>query len=225
MSRIFACLLAFFTIISLLTAIIWQNSGKRNILQTVQQSMGEKPEIALTFDDGPHRIYTEKMLEGLKKRGVKATFFLQGQNIQGNEKLLRQMKDDGHLIGNHTFHHVELTKLSEREAENEVISTSNEIYKITGVYTAFVRPPFGKWKEDLDYHVTMIPVDWSVDSRDWLLKDTEKIVKNVLEVVKDGDIILMHDCYKTSVEAAMLLIDTLQKQGYEFVTVDKLILQ
>lgn len=186
---------------------------------------GEAPKIALTFDDGPSSSCTPKLLEGLKERGIRATFFLQGQAIEGNEEIVKQMQEEGHLIGNHTYHHVQLTAVSDTQAVDEVTKTSNEIYKITGIYTAYLRPPFGEWKQKLDYKVTMIPVLWTLDSRDWITQNSSAIVKQVLSEVKEGDIILMHDIFDTSVEAALQIADQLKKQGYEFVTVEELILE
>lgn len=186
---------------------------------------GEAPKIALTFDDGPSSAYTPKLLKGLKERGVCASFFLQGQSIAGNEEIVKKMQQEGHLVGNHTFHHVQLTAVSDAQAVDEVTKTSNEIYKITGVYTSYLRPPFGEWKKKLDYRVTMIPVLWTLDSRDWITQNTQEIVKEVLSSVKEGDIILMHDIFDTSVEAALQIIDQLKEKGYEFVTVEELILE
>ena len=180
--------------------------------------------VALTFDDGPHPVYTPQMLDGLREKNVRATFFLQGQCIEGNEDIIRQMQEDGHLIGNHTFSHVQLTRLSQEKAREEIVKTSCAIYDVTGVYTAFVRPPFGEWPKGLEFKVTMIPVLWTVDSRDWYTQNTPVIVKEVLDAVEPGDIILMHDTYQTSVEAAMQIVDALKGKGYEFVTVDELIL-
>ena len=88
-----------------------------------------------------------------------------------------------------------------------------------------MRPPFGEWKKNLDFCVTMIPVSWNVDSLDWKLQNTEKIVKRVVKDVKEGDIILMHDIFETSVQAAFQIIDALEKENYEFVTVDELLLE
>lgn len=191
--------------------------------ETALMTAEEGPQVALTFDDGPSR-YTDSLLDGLRERNAQATFFLQGQCIEGREETIRQMHEDGHLIGNHTFHHVQLTKLSDEQARQEVISTSNAIYEITGVYTAYIRPPFGEWKKGLDYNVTMIPVLWTIDSRDWYTQNTPLIVKEVMDEVEDGDIILMHDCYDTSVEAALQIVDRLQAEGYRLVTVDEMIL-
>lgn len=185
----------------------------------------EHPKIALTFDDGPHPVYTEELLDGLKKRNVLATFFLIGNNIEGNEEIVKRMAKEGHLIGSHTYNHVQLNKLSESKAKEEVLKGCNKIYETTGVYTSFVRPPFGAWKKNLDFCVTMIPVSWNVDSLDWKLQNTEKIVKRVVKDVKEGDIILMHDIFETSVQAAFQIIDALEKENYEFVTVDELLLE
>ena len=88
---------------------------------------------------------------------------------------------------------------------------------------AYIRPPFGVWKRGLDYNVTMIPVLWTVDSRDWYTQNTPVIVNDVMKQVKDGDIILMHDCFKTSVESALQIVDRLKQDGYELVTVDEMI--
>ena len=185
----------------------------------------EHPKIALTFDDGPHPVYTEELLDGLKKRKVMATFFLIGNNIEGNESVVKRMAEEGHLIGSHTYNHVQLNKLSESKAKEEILKGCNKIYETTGVCPSFVRPPFGEWKKNLDFYVTMLPVFWNVDSLDWKLQNTEKIVKRVVKDVKEGDIILMHDIFETSVQAAFQIIDTLEKENYEFVTVDELLLE
>ena len=203
--------------------------GKRGMEQAVETvselSDEEHPEIALTFDDGPHVVYTEQLLDGLKERGVHATFFLIGQNIEGKEAVVQRMKEEGHLIGNHTYHHVNLKKISESRAEEEILMTCNKIYDTVGICTSFVRPPFGEWKKNLDFDITMIPVSWNVDSLDWTTENVDKTVKRVVKDVKEGDIILMHDIYASSVEASLRIIDILQDKGYEFVTVDELLLE
>ena len=184
----------------------------------------EHPVLALTFDDGPHPIYTPQLLDGLKKRGIKASFFLMGKNIPGNESIVERMYEDGHLIGNHTFDHVQLNKLSESEACNQITKTSNIIYEITGPYPTYVRPPFGEWREGLDCTVTMLPVFWDVDPLDWNTDNTDKVVQKVVTSVTEGDIILLHDPYASSVKAALQIVDILDKKGYDFVTVDRLLL-
>lgn len=183
----------------------------------------EAPCVALTFDDGPDSETTEKLLDGLKKRKIKASFFLIGKNIEGNEALVRRMHEEGHLIGNHTYDHVQLSCLSMEEACSQLAKTNRLIYEITGENPSYVRPPFGAWKEGLDREMTMLPVMWDVDPLDWKTQDVQSVVSHVKQRVKDGDIILLHDIYDTSVEAAFLLIDELTEENYRFVTADELL--
>lgn len=186
---------------------------------------GDRKLAALTFDDGPHPVYTAKLLDGLKERGVHATFFVIGKNIPGNEELIRRMDEEGHLIGNHTYNHVKICDMSGEAACEEVERTSALVQEITGKNTEFVRPPFGAWNKQMECSFVMIPVLWDVDPLDWTTKNTELVVQRVLGEVGGGDIILLHDWYDSSVEAALRIVDEMQAQGYEFVTVDHLILE
>ena len=181
--------------------------------------------IALTFDDGPHSLYTPRLLEGLRERQVQATFFLIGKNIEGNEEIVKQMAEDGHLIGNHTWSHVKITDLSAEQACQEITKTSELVKSITGKDTEYVRPPFGSWDKDLECSLVLFPVLWSVDPLDWTTSNTDQVVEKVISGVKENDIILLHDCYSSSVDAALRIVDILKAEGYEFVTVDKLVLE
>lgn len=183
----------------------------------------EAPKMALTFDDGPNRKYTPLLLEGLKERGVVVTFFLMGKNIEGNEELVQQMETEGHLIGNHTYHHVQLSRISKEKARREIEKTGNEIYEITGNYPLYVRPPFGEWPKNLEQELSVIPVLWDIDTLDWKCQDTDMVVNAVKENAKDGSIVLMHDGYASTVEAVFQIVDYFLEQGYEFVTVDRLL--
>lgn len=191
----------------------------------LKKAEGENMRIALTFDDGPHPYYTDELLDGLKERGVKATFFLLGCNIEGNEEVIRRMAEEGHLIGNHTYYHVDITSLPEDEACAEIQDTSQKITDITGQPVEYVRPPFGNWDKELERKVMMIPIFWSVDTLDWQTKNEERIVQEVISEAEENDIILMHDSYKSTVKAALRIVDLLQAQGYEFVTADELVLE
>ena len=182
------------------------------------------PQAALTFDDGPDIRYTPLLLDGLKERNVRASFFLLGEKVEQYPELVERMQKEGHLVGNHTYHHVQLNKLNETKAREEILKTNNLIYETTGVYPLYLRPPFGAWKKNLELCVEMLPVFWTIDTLDWKVKNTEKIVRTVKEQIEDGAIILMHDEYDTSVEAALQVVDELKNQGYELVTVDQLIL-
>ena len=188
------------------------------------QDMQTAPRVALTFDDGPHPVYTKLLLEGLKKRGVKATFFVVGENIPGKEDLIMEMEKQGHLICNHTYDHCNLKSVSLEAAWEELEKTSRLIQDITGHATAYVRPPYGNWKEELDDKTSMIAVKWTLDTLDWNTHNTSDIVNKVVTNVKENDIILLHDYYQTSVEAALQIVDCLVEKGYQFVTVDELIL-
>lgn len=183
----------------------------------------ERKRVALTFDDGPNPQYTPEMLEALKERGVKATFFLLGQEVEKYPEIVKEIQEEGHLIGNHSYKHEQLSKLPMEQACSQVSRTNELIYGITGVYPSYLRPPFGDWHEKLDSEVNMVEVLWDVDTLDWSSQNHVKIVNKVLKNVQEDDIILMHDGYEASVTAAMEIIDTLKKQGYEFVTVDELL--
>ena len=184
----------------------------------------EPPTIALTFDDGPNARYTPMLLDGLKKRNIRASFFLIGENIEGNEDILLQMRKDGHLIGNHTWDHVQLDKIPAEKARLEIEKTNNRIYEASGIYPSYVRPPFGAWIKDMELSVTMLPVFWDVDTLDWQSKDIDSILSIAQKQVHDGSIILMHDGYQTSVDAALKIADLFTEKGYVFVTADQLLL-
>ena len=183
----------------------------------------EAPRVALTFDDGPNARYTPLLLEGLRKRNIHATFFLLGENIQKNKKLLLRMQKDGHLIGCHTWSHVQLDKISPSSASREILKTNSLIYHITGTYPTCLRPPYGAWKKDLELPVPMLPVFWYVDTLDWQSQNPENILDIVRKNVQDGSIILMHDSYDSSVRAALAITDELTEKGYDFVTADQLL--
>ncbi len=184
-----------------------------------------KPRIALTFDDGPHPVYTPKLLDGLKERNVKATFFVVGKNIEGREDIIKRMDEEGHLIGNHTYDHVKITWLPEEEACAQITKTSELVKEITGKNTEFVRPPFGAWDKKLECGFEMFPVLWSIDPLDWTTKNVDAVVQKVLSRAEENSIILLHDYYDSSVEAALKIVDALLERGFEFVTVDELVLE
>ena len=193
---------------------------------TMQKEESEREmRIALTFDDGPHPVYTKMLLDGLAERDVKASFFIVGKNIPGNEDLIARMEEEGHLIGNHTYDYVKICSMSGEDACRQVEKTSALVREITGHDTEFIRPPFGAWNKEMECSFTMIPVLWDVDPLDWTTKNTALVEERILKNVQGGDIILLHDLYQSSVEAALGIIDRLKAQGYEFVTVDQLILE
>lgn len=202
-----------------------ETEGEIQQKESVEESgVKEKPSIAITFDDGPSGRYTGRLLDGLKERNVKASFFLIGENAEENPELVERIYKEGHLIGNHTYSHVQMTHLSEEAAVGEIERTDQVISAITGEHVAYMRPPFGAWQRELEVRMEVLPVLWSVDPLDWTTENVDEIVSKVVTEVEEGDIILLHDCYASSVEAALRIVDILQKEGYEFVTVDRLLI-
>nr|WP_296103071.1 polysaccharide deacetylase family protein [uncultured Mediterraneibacter sp.] len=185
-----------------------------------------RPVVALTFDDGPNASSTPILLDGLKERKVRATFFLIGENVEKgeNEKIVKRMYEEGHLIGNHTYTHCNLSKLETGEAKKELEQTDTVIEKITGKQPAFARAPYGELPVDSEQDLSRMYIGWTVDPLDWMTEDAGAVVKTVVEEINPGDIILLHDCYPSSVQAAIRIVDLLQGKGYEFVTVDHLIM-
>ena len=185
-----------------------------------EEKKTEKKRIALTFDDGPHPIYTPQMLELLKEEQVPATFFLLGENVELYGDVVKKIAKEGHLIGNHTYHHVQVTSLSLEEACKEIQETSDLIEELT----EYVRPPFGTWNEELEERLNMIPVMWSIDTKDWTTQNVDWIVRETVKHAEDHDIILMHDSYQSTVDAVKRVIEQLEAEGFEFVTVDEIIM-
>lgn len=182
-----------------------------------------KPMIALTFDDGPHKFNTKKILDILNKNQAKATFFVLGTNIENNEELLKSMIFQGNEIGNHTYSHKQLTKLSKKEIEEEIQQTENILQNNIHYCAKVLRPPYGSHNSLVDSCASSYRVvTWSLDTLDWKYRNTEKIVDEVISNVKEGDIILMHDLYKTTVDAVAIIIPKLKSMGYQFVTVSEL---
>ena len=202
-----------------------ETEGEIQQKESVEESgVKEKPSIAITFDDGPSSRYTGRLLDGLKERNVKASFFLIGENAEESPVLVERIYKEGHLIGNHTYSHVQMTHLSEEAAVREIEKTDQVISAITGEHVAYMRHPFGAWQRELEVRMEVLPVLWSVDPLDWTTENVDEIVSKVVTEVEEGDIILLHDCYASSVEAALRIVDILQKEGYEFVTVDRLLI-
>ena len=207
-------------------------SGKIDIsVNTKETDVTEKkaglPEkkIAITFDDGPHPVYTEKLLKGLKKRNVRATFFVLGEKAKANPEIIEQMKEDGHIIGNHTYTHIQLRSGNREKFRDELVLTNKVISGITGEEVQYVRPPYGTWDKKLEEELNMFPVLWNVDPNDWCTGNADKVTKRIVNKAKENGIILLHDCYQSSVDAALASIDILTEEGYEFVTVEEILFE
>ena len=188
----------------------------------VEVETGDLPLVALTFDDGPRNLTTGPLLEGLALREVPATFFLVGYRIEGSEDLIREMAAAGHQIGVHTFDHTAVAGLSRRDFDLQVGKTRAVLTQLLGAGDYWLRPPYGIVDDTTRRWADSPLVLWSVDPEDWKDSDADRIVAAVLEHVEDGDIILMHDIYYSSVEAALRIVDALLAEGYCFVTVEQL---
>ncbi len=185
--------------------------------------------IALTFDDGPHPVYTPEILDILEEYGVRATFFTIGQNVEWYNDVFRMEYEAGHEIGNHTYSHMNLGKLPYKEVCREIEEAEELVYEAVEYRTRLLRPPGGILGEDLrraaadlDYTV----ICWSVDTLDWAHTPSDVIAKQVLENVKGGDIILFHDYVSgdsPTPEALHMIIPALLDEGYSFVTVSELL--
>ena len=196
----------------------------KNMAITVENTNNnEIKKLAITFDDGPHPQYTEELLDGLKKRGIKATFFVTGEHANLHEDIIKRMNKEGHRIGNHTYNHLQLSSENQEQYKQEIITTNNVLKEITGKETVYIRPPYGVWDKQLEEELNMIPVLWTVDSLDWCSDNSSDVFQRVIKDVKENDIILMHDYYDTSVTAALAIVDELLAQGYTFVTVDEIL--
>lgn len=192
-------------------------------VETMASADETEKKVAITFDDGPNPDYTEMLLAGLKERGVSATFFLLGKEVERYPGIVEDIYADGHLIGTHSYEHVNLNNLCDAAAVEQVDKTNQAIHELTGEYPEYIRPPFGSWKCNLDYETKMIEVLWDVDPLDWKTDNSDVIAKRVVDKVQENDIILLHDASESSVNAAFKIIDELKKEGYTFVTVDEIL--
>lgn len=199
-------------------------NARETLSFAAQEDTAEK-KVAITFDDGPNPDYTEELLSGLKERGVNATFFLLGKEVEKYPDIVKDISDSGHLIGTHSYEHVNLSNLSDAAAIEQVDKTNAAIHDITGKYPEYIRPPYGCWKCNLDYETKMIEVLWDVDPKDWATDNSGVIAKRVIDKVEENDIILLHDASESSVKAAFAIIDELEKEGYTFVTVEEILME
>ena len=179
--------------------------------------------VALTFDDGPNPTTTNQALDTLSKYGIKATFFVLGKNVSGNEEILKRMKADGHVIGNHSWSHPVLSKLSLDDAKKQITDTEDALTKVLGSSSKLMRPPYGAITDDIRNSLDLSFIMWNVDSLDWKSKNEAAILTEIQREVKNGSIILMHDIHAETVNALPKVIDYLKGQGYDFVTIPDLL--
>ncbi|ARI75933.1 polysaccharide deacetylase family protein [Halobacillus mangrovi] len=181
----------------------------------------EAKKIALTFDDGPHPKITPKVLKVLQEYEAKATFFMIGKRVQYFSETAKLVADQGHEIGNHTWDHPRLTRLSPEEVENQIDKTQEVIKEVTGVQPKMIRLPFGEVPSQFSRtQLKIIPLD--VHGENWQEKEPEQLAQELVENVKSGDTILLHDIQSASVEVLEMVLDELSRKGYKIVKVSEL---
>lgn len=193
-----------------------------NQRDTAVSSEAEKI-VALTYDDGPSEISTADLLKVLDKHGAHATFFVNGNHALENKELISAIVEQGSEIGNHTLDHVWLTKVDKAEAMRQVIGNEHLLRFLSGQEGVMpLRPPYGDINQTILDQFNLPIVLWSADSRDWEVKNVERIIANVLSEIEDGGIIIMHDGYQTTIEATDELLRILKEQNYKVVSVSEM---
>jgi peptidoglycan-N-acetylglucosamine deacetylase len=194
---------------------------------TYTQAHVDQPYIAMTFDDGPSAENTSRLLEMLKQRDIKATFFLIGQNVASNPDLVRRILAEGHEIGNHSWTHPQLSKLSDQKVTAEITKTQDAIKEASGFTPTLLRPPYGaitpRQREWIENQFGLSIILWSVDPFDWKRPGASVITQRILSQARPGAIILSHDIHKQTVDAMPATLDGLMRKGFKFVTVSQLI--
>lgn len=180
-----------------------------------------KPMIALTFDDGPNNN-TNKVLDILEKYNIKATFFILGTNIEGNEDIIEKMDELGMEIGNHMYSHKLITRLKDKEIEKEIKKVDDLIFDITNRYPTLIRPSYGTFNKRIKKIIDRPIIIWDIDTLDWKYHNSKRISNKIIGKAKDGDIILMHDIYSATANSLEITIPKLLDKGYQFVTVSEL---
>ncbi|WP_250563376.1 polysaccharide deacetylase family protein [Sphaerisporangium fuscum] len=177
--------------------------------------------VALTFDDGPGP-YTDKLLRELAAYRAPATFFLVGRNVAGRPDVVRRTVEAGHEIGDHTWSHPDLTRLSAARIRSQLGRTDRAIEKAAGVVPAIVRPPYGAVNRTVRRQVTRPLVLWNVDTEDWRYRNSARVARAALKDARPGSVILFHDIRPTTVKAIPRVLKTLSKRGYRFVTISEM---
>ena len=186
------------------------------------EGLRNKKLLCFTFDDGPNTETTKILLDNLNKYNARVSFFVLGMRVDSNKEVLKRAYLMGNDIGSHTYGHKDLLSLSDKNVLKEINKTNEEIDKVIGKKPSYIRPPFGSINEKKRKLYDMKTILWNVDSIDWMLKDRNKIKKEILKHAEEGNIILVHDIYEESVYGALMAMEELKKEGYEFVTISEM---
>lgn len=186
-----------------------------------------EPYIAMTFDDGPHSSNTPRLLDMLRQRNIKATFYVVGRNVDMYPAITRRIVAEGHEIGNHTWSHPNLTKLSNEGVRNELLKTKAAIGRAAGVQPRTMRPPYGALRQDQRAWILeefgYPTILWSVDPLDWKKPGPSVVTSRILGATSNGGIVLAHDLHSQTVDAMPATLDGLLRKGFKFVTVSQLL--
>jgi peptidoglycan/xylan/chitin deacetylase (PgdA/CDA1 family) len=201
--------------------------GSNFFIKIVCKATTDKKEIAISFDDGPAENYTKEILAILNNENVKATFFCIGNRIAGNEAILKQLKTDGHIIGNHSYsHHFWFDMYSAKKMQDDLQQMDTEMERVTGLKPKLFRPPYGVTNPNLAKAIKnggYAPVGWSVRSMDTVIKDGKKLLGKINEGIKPGAVFLFHDTSKTTLDVLPEFIQEVKKRGYNIIPLDKLL--
>ena len=178
--------------------------------------------VAFTFDDGPNFKVTERLLDEAAKRDAKLTFFMVGNRLERQADLVKRVFDEGHTVGNHSFSHKNLNKLSVENYLYEIDHTNQLLKNITGQDVVFLRPPYGNYTKNILANVNMSFILWNVDTLDWKSRNAQMVYEEAIKDIEDGDVVLFHDLYETSVDGAIMAMDYLIEQGFAFVSLDEM---
>ena len=183
--------------------------------------------VALTFDDGPHAVLTPRLLDVLRPRGIKVSFYVMGIKAAMHPAILQMAYSEGHEIANHVWDHPVLTKIKETSVMDQINRTNDVIRSAINRFPTTMRPPYGNTNRKLEKYISeavQLPVIlWSLDSLDWRHPPVDKMVSKIIKDVKPGDIILMHDIHAGSIEAVKTLVERLLDKGFTFRTVSELV--
>ena len=196
-------------------------------IQIVCKAKTDKNEIAISFDDGPANNYTPEIIRLLKNENIKATFFCIGNRIARNENILKQIHEDGHIIGNHSYsHHFWFDMYSAKKMQDDMKQMDDEMERVIGMKPKLFRPPYGVTNPNLKKAIIRggyTPVGWSVRSLDTVIRDEKKLLDKIIAGIKPGAVFLFHDTSKTALHVLPEFIQEVKKRGYQIVPLDKLL--
>lgn len=202
------------------------NMDQNFFLKSICHFKNEDQSIAITFDDGPSAKHTKKIIDCLDAHEIHASFFLIGRNIEGNEEIVKRLKDKGHSVGNHSFYHdVKHTFKNAKKISHDVEMANTAIESVTGIPVRFYRPPFGVTNPHISKIINsfgLVSIGWTVRSFDTYFTNAEKIAKRMMKQIRSGSILLFHDNQDVTLEVLDIIIPKLKSKNFTFKTIDEI---